>query len=134
MTLVEIQNQIIGQLVDKDIVTKEELVHSIKIPKENEAILPELINAALKNLEDTGIVNKIGDVNLNWILRQPLKSMGQTIDLSMETCNEIADVINSFLDANDMKNMRADKLNISEAEIVMLINIINEIASNDPPS
>lgn len=132
MTLVEIQNKIIGQFIDKDVVTLLELKDSIKFPKEYEDAENSLIVTALKNLQETGIINKVGNKDV-WILRQPLKSTGQSVDISMETCNEIADLINSFLDANQKStNGRADKLNITEAEIAFLIQIINELLSNDP--
>lgn len=134
MTLIEIQNQIISKFVDNDIVAEEELKDTIKISKENEVYLPNLISAAFKNLENSGIVSQLNNKGI-WILRQPLKSSGQSVDISMEVCNEIADVINSFLDAHQPQNkIRADKLNIAEAEIVMLLNIINELVSVDPQS
>jgi hypothetical protein len=130
LTLVDITNQIISQFMKKNLVSLDELKDAVKIDKEFEENLLELIRTGLKNLEETGIIAKLHGSDI-WILRQPLKSSGQTVDISMETCNEIAEVINSFLDSRGMTKIRADKLNISEPEIVMLINIINEVTFGD---
>lgn len=131
MTLTDITNQIISELTDRETLDEQELLDSIKVPKECESDLTELIAAATQELEFQGLIKKLGIKN-KWILKQPLQSSGQSVDISMETCNEIAEIINSFLDAQGNTGTRADKLNISEAEIGMILNILNSLMMQDP--
>lgn len=126
MTLLDITNALITEFNKNEVLTKEELRDKIKLAPEFDIDAKELIATGLKVLEETGIVVKLQDKEV-WILRQPLKAQGQTIELSMETCNEIGEIINNYLEASEVNDIRADKLNISENEIVMLINIINEL-------
>ena len=128
MTLTDITNIVLDKFRESD---------SVSIDSFSELKLDNnLILTALYKLEETDLIAKIsGSTPETFILTRPLKAQGQSIDVSMETCCEIADVINSFLDATQDDNpteVRADKLNISEAEIVMLINIINETVVKDP--
>jgi len=137
MTLVEITNLILSKFNNNDIIEYEDLNASMKFPPELEHKKSCMILAGLKKLEDSGVITCLdktpSSLSNSWILSQPLRSQGQTIDLTMETCNEIAEIINSFLDAHDVKGVRADKLNIQEQEIAMLINIINDVITTDPP-
>lgn len=131
MTLTDITNQIIGELTNREFLDEQDLIDCIKVDKEFSSELPELISASLKELEDQGLIKKLG-LKSKWILKQPLQASGQSVDISMETCNEIAEVINAFLDAQGNIGTRADKLNISEAEIAMILNILNNLMMQDP--
>lgn len=136
MTLLDIRNQIIQKLTEDDIINLDNLLDFVKVSKENENIKKELIIASLKDLEEVGIVSKLGSNKLSfietWVLCQPLNSAGQKIDISMNTANEIAEIINSYLDANKFNGPRADKLNITEMEIIMLLSILGDLLNSDP--
>ena len=131
MTLTDITNQIIGELRKNEVLNESNLKDALNIPKEFEDKADKIIKTSLKELEKTGFIVKIEGTN-DWFLKQPLKASGQSVDISMETCNEIADVINAFLDAQGTKGARADKLNITEGEIIMIFNILDNIMVNDP--
>ena len=134
MTLLDIRNQIIGELLEKkdseSIVKIEDLKKSIKIDPEFETEKDELVLAAIEDLEEAGLI-KILKSKTFLILRQPFNTNGQEIHLSMDTCNEIANLINSYLDAREDEGGRADVLNLSEFDIVMLLNILGDILSTD---
>lgn len=129
MTLLDISNQIISKLGHTDFITKEILLNSVKINEEFDSW--DAIYLALEDLEKKGILSKLKDKDI-WVLRQPLNMNIQEVDISMGTANEITEIINSYLDARNIPGQRADKTNIGEQEIIMVINILNELLSNDP--
>lgn len=128
MTLVTLKNQLLGFLCQKDIFSVNDF-DSVKLPKELEDQREPLIKAALDDLSSMGMIKPVGATM--WILTMPLNAAGQEVHLSMPVCNEIADVINTDLEAKGVED-RVDALNLHEGHIIALLAIIDEILGGEP--
>lgn len=127
MTLLEVRNQCIGILCQKELFITDDF-GSIKVHADFAGQRDDLVRAALDQLCTIGMIVKIGDHM--WVLSDPLNGAGQEIHLSMGLCNEIANVINTNLAAKNVEQ-QVDALNLNEGHIVALLQIIDEILSND---
>ncbi len=125
ITLLDVRNQIIGvfcekstfELVDKD---------SINLTKDLNDRRNEIVDAALYQLHETGLIQKVSKDF--WMLNHPIGSSGQEVKLSMVTCNNVAETINTFLKAqDDDETPRADSLNLNEGHIITLLQILDTI-------
>ncbi len=124
MTLLDIRNQIVSHLCQNDTFSSENF-KDIKVDDKFDGEKESLIIAALDNLESINLIRGVSE-NL-WILINPLNSAGQDIHLSMNVCNAIAETVNAFMDANEIKDVKVDPLDIQERDIVELLKIIGEI-------
>lgn len=130
MTIVEVTNQLIGHFCQKDTFSAAD-IQNIKVAKELTTQKDLLVRAALAELTKMEMVRAIG-ADL-WILSAPLNAGGIDLHLSMPVCNEIADVINTDLEAKGVQD-RVDALNIHEGHIVALLQILGEILAADTES
>jgi hypothetical protein len=128
MTLLDIRNQIVRLLCNKDTFGTEDF-ESIRVPEELADKRDHLIRSAAKQLVAYELLVDAGTDF--WVLSSPLNGGGQELHISMQTANEIADTINTFLDANDLDLPPADALGIHEGNIIMLLSIVNDIISDD---
>lgn len=124
MTLLDVRNQIVSHFCKNDTFALENF-KDIKVDDKFENDKDDLIIAALDNLESMNLIRGVSE-NL-WILINPLNSAGQEVHLSMNVCNAIAETINAFMDANEIKEVKVDSLDIQERDIVELLSIIGEI-------
>ncbi len=128
MTLLAIRSQLVGWLCNHDTFSVSDFV-GIKVAKDLEDRKDAIVRAAVAGLVEIGMLQPAGE-DL-WILSAPLNASGQDVHLSMPLCNEIADVINTDLEAKDIDD-RVDPLNIHEGHVMALLSIINELLVNDP--
>lgn len=127
MSLLDVQNQIIGSLLENDIFGKDEMA-KVKIDDRLSDNRDDVMRAVMQMLVDANVVRKVGD-DL-WVLIAPLNSSGQEIHLSMPVCNEIAEVLNMDLESKGI-NERVSSLGIDESHIIGLLSIINELLSRE---
>lgn len=125
MTLLEIRNQLVGHFCQKDTFIADDF-DKIKVSKDLGSNREMLVTAALGDLIEIGMIKHV-DSGL-WILCGPINAAGSDVHLSMHTCNEIADAINTNLASKGIDN-KVDVLNIQEIHVVALIEIINELIS-----
>jgi hypothetical protein len=132
MTLLDIRNQIISKLCTKNVLSTADF-DDIQVVKELEDAKEELVRAALAEIEATTLIKRIGgSMGDMWILTHPLNSSGHQVGISMNVADAIAEVINSFLKAHELDEDRCDSLNITERDIVQLLNIVSFLLSDDP--
>lgn len=127
MTLTSILNQLIALFLEKDYISVADFA-AVKVDDKLADKREELVRAALKTLEEGGMIRPIG--NDSWILVAPLNSAGQDVHLSMPVCNEIAEIINMDLESKGVDE-RVSSLEIHEGHILGLIGIIGELLSNE---
>lgn len=130
MTLQDIRSQLIIHLSDKDTFGINE-IDSVHVAKELTEHKEVAIRTVLAGMVEDGIVKPLGD-NM-WILAISSSNMVQTIQLSMETCLTIAELQETFFEANDMEYDEVNPLKITERDIVVLINIMNDLLDGGPP-
>ena len=129
MNLSEVRNQIISVFCEKPVFEASDM-DCVKLPKEMNVRRDEIISAALSQLQETGLIKEVGEDY--WMLNHPIGSSGQEIKLSMNTCNNIAETINTFLDAQgDDETPKADSLNLNEGHIITLLQILDVILMED---
>lgn len=127
MSLLDVQNQIIGSLLENDIFGKDEMA-KVKIDDRLSDNRDDVMRAVMQMLVDANVVRKVGDDI--WVLIAPLNSSGQEIHLSMPVCSEIAEVLNMDLESKGI-NERVSSLGIDESHIIGLLSIINELLSRE---
>lgn len=127
MSLLDVQNQLVGFFLQKDVLTAGEF-SSIKVSEDLTEKKDGVIRAALSLLVDANMIRKVDEDT--WILVAPLNSAGQEVHLSMAVCNEIAEIINIDLESKDIED-RVSSLEIHEGHIVALLSIISELLSKD---
>lgn len=129
MTLSNIRTQILSHFLKNDIFLLSD-VSNIKTPKELDKMKHSLVSEAMKELEENKLLKKITDdegVDRGWILENKLGSHGQEVYLSLPISSAISETINSFIDANNLKEEKSNSLNITERDIMALLSIINDI-------
>lgn len=129
MTLLNVTTQIIGFLCQENIFTEDNFI-SIKVEPKYEDIKDDLIKTALEDLISNGVVKKIGDKN-QWIMIYPPGAQGQEVSLSLPTCNWIAETINTFSKANNLEIEHVNPLNINEIHINTILEIIQDLISDE---
>ena len=113
----------------KEVFELDYLLEHIDVGEDNNKYKNSLITAATSDLVDNKILKLISDNT--WALVQPMNSKGQSVNISMELINQIVNLINSYLDANEVPGARADKMNITEQDIYMLLVILGEILDSE---
>lgn len=132
MTLSNVRTQILSHFINNDIFLISDSA-KIKTEKELEKLKVSLVSEAMKDLEANKIVKKITDdegVERGWILESKLGAHGQDVYISLPISDMISHTINSYIEANGMKEELSNSLNITERDIIALIGIIND-ALND---
>lgn len=127
MTLLDIRNQLVGHFCKEDTFSREDFA-SIKVDEKLSAQRDTLIEAALAQLEDMGMVS-VANPNL-WILCEPLGSAGQQIDVPIEIAEAIAACINTYVKANDLPLDTVDALNLHAGHLATLIGIVNDLVTD----
>lgn len=133
MTLSTIRTNLLSHFLTNDVFLFSD-IEKIKVPKELEKLKSGLVHEAMKDLETNKIIKKIVDdegVHRGWILESKLGSHGQEVYVSLPLSNAISEVINTFFDANEIKDERSNPLNISERDISALVGIIEELSSDE---
>lgn len=131
MTLFDIRNQLISVLLDQSVITREDfagitLDEKDKLEDSREAI----VRAACDELVSFGLLKSIGEDK--WMLAAPLSVVRNELSLSLPVAHGVADIINTFLDANELEGERVDPLAIHEGHIVALLDILGNILDTDP--
>ena len=128
MTLLEIRNQLFSHFCESDTFCIEDFA-KIKLDKKLENERDDLIKVALAEMAEHGLCKQAGQKL--WILASPVGSAGQTIQLSMQGSEQIANTIESFFKANKIEHDPIDKFNLHEGHIFQLLGIINDLAEKD---
>jgi hypothetical protein len=131
ITLLDVRNQLMGIFCQKSVFSENE-IDSIKLTEDFNDRKHSIVVAALQQLEEMGLIKQVSEKD--WMLTHPIGSSGQEVKMSMQTCNEIANTINTFLKAqNDEDTPRADALNINEGHIITLLQIMDVILMDGKP-
>lgn len=134
MTLSNIRTQILNHFLTNDTFFHSDAV-KIKTEKDLEKMKGGLVLQAMKDLEESKIVSKLTDaegVERGWILESKLGSHGQEIYISLPVADAISGVINSYIQANGLKENLSNSLNITERDIIALLEIIENTIDEDP--
>lgn len=125
MTLQNIRLQLIRHFCDKDTLSSNEF-DEFKVDNSLLGIKTDLIQAALVELREMGICREVV-VGKIWMLTNPIENMRQELTLSLPVCVLLADTIETFFQANNMKYEKINPFNISEAHIITVIQILGDI-------
>ncbi len=133
-TLTDIRNQIVRHLLDQSTFLFPRDLDKIKLPEELSGEKESIIIAAMKNLENTKIVEQVNNKEtgkmVGWILQNPLESYPQTVTISGGLAGEIADLLNTFVesqsDDGEKKNI-CDRFNLTEDDIGALLAIMHDM-------
>lgn len=130
MTLAHLRSQLIGHFSREDTFRSDDF-RSLRIDDDAAEIAEPLIRAALADLVVIGLIVAAND-NL-WVLRRPLGADGQTLHLSLPVATGIAETINTFMLARKLDEMHVvDPLQITENDIITLLDILGDILDTDP--
>lgn len=125
VTVTEVKNQVLSHFVTRTIFTSDDMT-GIKIGADAEAWGSEIVRAALADLEATGLLRKVSSTARDaWILVRPFNSYAQQLTLSTGAAEEMGDLINDFIRANDLPWMICDKSALGENDVMMLVEIIH---------
>lgn len=131
MTLTAIRNQIITILLDKGTFSLSLDLGSIKLKKVPEKVRPGLVIAAFKRLEELRYVTRIdSESDVFWIMDADSDSANQSISISSGTAETVANVINQYRDAFNIKSAECDKLSIKEDDVLSLVIICSALLNN----
>jgi hypothetical protein len=89
------------------------------------------ITLALNGLEKMEIARPFSSgAEKIWILQKPLFLFGQTVDISGPSAIHISNIINNFFSLSDDKENMSDSSNITEEDIMKLVEICSFLADN----
>ncbi len=125
MTLLEVRSKIVSVLAKTSLFTEEDMA-GINVPAELVDHREDMILAALGSLVEMGMIRRLGDKKA-WMLNMPLQAADQQVTIPMSLAVGIADAINTYRDANEMGDPHADPLDIGEADISYLLDILSDI-------
>ena len=129
MTLSDLRAQILTHFLNNTTLFLSDITR-FKVDVSLDKLKKEIIIEAMKAFEKEHLVSQIHSqegILIGWILENKIGNSGQTVHLSYYLSHAIADTINSFMKANNIKNEDCDPLNLSEKDIGALIGIINEV-------
>jgi len=124
MSIIEIKNQLISHFYDNDSFTVSEDspdLQKIQLDDNLNYIKGDVVSSVLLELETMGMVKKVSAGV--WLLTQSFDTFNQSVILSANSSEIIADTINSFRDANEITGDVCDKTKIVESDIMNLVNI-----------
>ena len=124
MSIIEIKNQLISHFYDNDSFTVSEDspdLQKIQLDDNLNYIKGDVVSSVLLELETMGMVKKVSAGV--WLLTQSFDTFSQSVILSANSSEIIADTINSFRDANEITGDVCDKTKIVESDIMNLVNI-----------
>lgn len=124
MTLLEIRNQLFSWFCESDTFSTADFP-KIKIDKALEDKRDDLIRVALTEMGEHGLCKPAG-ANL-WILSSPVGAAGQTVQVSMQASEAIAETIETFLTGHEIEHEPIDKFNLHEGHLWQLLGIINDL-------
>lgn len=134
MNLIEIKNQLVTFFIKNDTfnLSEEKHLNKIKVNSTQESIKKHIIISACKDLVESGMIKEVFDNQtlVGFILVSPLNSYPQQIDISAVTGEMIANIINQYLDSQNIKEYRADALNINEGDINQIVMLTAELLNN----
>ncbi len=93
------------------------------------------IHCAFKEFEEIGMVDKHSKTdpktkkeNTIWVLRNPIDTSSQNIEISGELAVGLAEIINNFCTIVGEKDYKCDPLMIKDSDLASLLQIINVLA------
>jgi hypothetical protein len=138
MTLVEIRNQVITVLLKNNMFIMNTDSKSIKVPKALSAIKELLIESSFELLQNAEYVKKFkSEENLYWILEKDIANSKQEVQVSPYTSEAIANIINQYREAMNIKHGECNKLKIVEDDlqsmVVICSTLLNNVESKESP-
>ena len=135
MTLLDVQNQIVGHFCLNEVFTHKDY-EKIVVPEKMESVKTQLIEKSLEILTESKMISPLtisatgigAKDQKEWILNEPLNSRGQTVTISMGLANSMAIIINSVLEARGIET-RVNSLNITEGNVADLLTIIEDLTT-----
>jgi hypothetical protein len=128
MSIIEIKNQLISHFYDNDSFTvspDSPDIQKIQLDDNLSHVKDDIIASVLSELETMGMIKKVSAQV--WLLTQSFDTFNQSVILSANSSEIIADTINSFRDANEISGDVCDKTKIVEADIMNLVNICHAL-------
>ena len=128
MTILDVKNQIINHFLSSPKFSKEDFA-GITVSAAFNEFREEMAISALKELEEAGILAKIGKET--WVLSKPLEYQDQVIQIDISLAARISDTINAFFKTNGLENeMGVDVTSIDSDAIDCLLDIIDELSDD----
>lgn len=139
MTITTIRNQAINILLKNEVFILSSDGKSLKFPKSLLSIKDKVIEKSFDLLEQTGYVTKIvTSDDIHWILEEDLTLKEQMIPITPYTANGIANLINQYREAMEIKTGECDKMKITELDIQSIIiicgSLLNSVEIQDDSS
>ena len=131
MTLIDIRNQLISHLSKQSIFLMKEDKSRIKIDPKIEECRESLVVAAFEMIEEVGLVKPLkddeGKKTLGWVLTSDLDGYSQSVTISGEVANAIAETINTFLASQGVNEDKCNKLSINENDLMAMVSILDDM-------
>jgi hypothetical protein len=90
-----------------------------------------LITLALKEMQESGLVKPVTTELDFWLLVRPLNQIAQTVSISAPTADMIAEIVNSYREANNVEGGMISKLAIDEGDINNLCAICLDLLDKE---
>jgi hypothetical protein len=84
---------------------------------------------ALDSLEKLGVITKYKDQSI-WVLGRPLNMFSQNVEINGIVALHVSNVINNFFSLSDDKENMCDSTNLTENDIMKLVEICSFMAQN----
>lgn len=132
MNIIYVKNLLLSFFLENDYFDMDIHSEGILLGKELDDLKKDLLRTALTDLESTGMLKKILSKKKEcWFLTRDLNSFHQSVVLSPNTIEYIANTINSFREANSIIGNACDKTKITETDILGLVSICHSLADNE---
>lgn len=138
MTILGIKTALLKHFSDNDIFDPAKHSLTLVNDKGTEDHVDKMLGVALDQLEEIGLVKKLGGAADNpsgaavWVLVLPLELVPQPVYLERDLAGVVAQVINHYNEMEDF-DIECDPSKIDAADIARLINIIQNWEDEHPP-
>ena len=126
MTAINASNLLYEWFLDHDSFSlKDDFLKLVKLSDKEDSDKAAILSA-LKNYKVLSIIDS--DDNVLWVLKAPIKSFPQTINISAYTASAISRTINTFAEEKVIEtNHISNPAVIGEVDIVALLEIIDNL-------
>ena len=134
MTLIEVRNQIVTHYLKNDTFFIPEDLKKIKVGKNQDVHKEKIVVAVLQDLAKDDICREIVDAATKnavaYIITVPFNQNGQQVDISPQTAELVAEIVNQYNQSLENDQDPTDKLNINEFDIQQLALITAQLLNN----
>lgn len=132
MTIVDVKNQLISHFLTRTYFAPADY-STLKIAADLEEHRDSLIRAAFGELEKADMVKGLieGDGTMSWILTRPFSDFIQEVPISPQAAELVANTVNQFIAANDLDWPMVDKMDMEEADLIALVQVVRELLEHN---